>query len=49
MYYQVTISYLGTAAKDTFKIDEKEIHSFLKFITEHIANLELFVVIVQTV
>lgn len=45
MYYEVTIYLMGTTGSTTFKIDEKEIHSFLKFITNHVKELHVFSVI----
>lgn len=48
-YYEVTIYLVGTAGNITFKIDEKEIHSFLKFLTEHVNNLHVFNVVKHSV
>ena len=39
MYYEVTIYYAGTTETNTFKIDENQIHSFIKFITDHVNDL----------
>lgn len=44
-YYEVTIYYVGTAEPYSFKIDEDELISFIKFITEPEDNLSSFKVI----
>lgn len=43
-YYEVTIYYVGTAQPYTFKIDEQELISFIKFITEPEDNLNSVVI-----
>lgn len=48
-YYEVTIYFTGTDGSTTFKIDEKEIHSFLRFITDHVDNLFIFNVVRHTI
>ena len=48
-YYEVTIYLVGTTANITFDIDENQIHSFLKFITDHVNDLHIFNVIRHTI
>lgn len=48
-YYEVTIYLAGTMNSTTFKIDENEIHSFIKFITDHVDKLFAFNVIRKTI
>ena len=48
-YYEVTIYFTGSAGSTTFKIDEKEIHLFLRFITDHVNDLHVFNVIRHTI
>lgn len=43
-YYEITIYLVETAHPYTFKIDENELISFIKFITETHNNLHSFVV-----
>jgi hypothetical protein len=49
-YYEVTIYLMEpTGYSTTFKIDEKEIHEFLRFITDHVENLFIFNVVRHTI
>ena len=48
-YYEVTIYLMGTTENITLVIDEKQIHSFLKFITDHVNDLHIFRVVRHTI
>ena len=49
-YYEVTIYLTGsTEHTATFKIDESEIHDFIRFITDNVNNLFIINVVRRTV
>ena len=48
-YYEVTIYLVGTTDNIKFDIDENQIHSFLKFITDHVKELHIINVIRHTI